>query len=47
MQTAAQYSTGVMKMEMEAMEDISALLVQQMASLSVGSGGMQSIDLAV
>lgn len=37
-QFAAQWSTGVMAMEMDMMEDVSDMLVQQMMSLDVGSG---------
>lgn len=43
-QFAVQYSTGVMAMEMDAMEDISDILVQQMMNLDVGSGTNQ-IDI--
>lgn len=43
-QFAAQYSTGVMAMEMDAMEEISDMLVQQIMSLDVGSGTNQ-IDI--
>lgn len=44
MQLAAQYSTGVMAMEMDAMEDISAMLIQQMLQLPVGDS-TQMIDI--
>lgn len=44
MQLAAQYSTGVMAMEMDAMEDISAMLVQQMLELPVGNSS-QMLDV--
>lgn len=47
MQFAAEYSTGVMAMEMDMMEDISAQLVQQMLSLDVGAGPQQMIDVMV
>ena len=44
MQMAAQYSTGVMAMEMDAMEDISAMLIQQMLQLPVGDS-TQMVDM--
>ncbi|MBD5559906.1 MAG: hypothetical protein HDQ87_06055 [Clostridia bacterium] len=46
MQTATQYATGVMAMEMDAMEDISSMLVEQMLSLDVGASPNQ-IDMMV
>ena len=45
MQFATEYATGVMAMEMDMMEDISAQLVQQMLSLDVGSGPQQMLDI--
>lgn len=46
MQYAADYATGVMAMEMDMMEDISAQLVQQMLSLDVGMSPHQFDILA-
>lgn len=45
MRNAADYSTGVMAMEMDMMEDISSMLVQQMLSLDVGAGPQQLVDV--
>lgn len=42
---AAQYSVGVMKEQMDFVEDISMQLVQQMMQLSVGPAQSGSVDI--
>lgn len=44
-QFATEYSTGVMKAQMDYVEDISMQLVQQMMQLSVGPAQTGSIDI--
>lgn len=46
-QFAAQYSTGVMKAQMDFTEEIASQLIDQLATLDVGMADVHAIDVAV